>query len=601
MGIKIMDRSKSMRKSREVKRGLGIKTMGIEEQLLLNERKEKMKESLTDDTREINLNKLRAIGRREVQADQGTGLVDNNEFRRALENLDEAFTGLRQSQKKKENSDHDPELERQLDQLRRDAQTSEDNAIEPELADIKEDDEEPEVSDLETVDMLKNSGEMIKEMVKESKELEVEVVHTREQSKEKEKKLREKIGNQSKELQKKEKEIGTQKKRQEKDEAVKEGVCTNSLKALQIGEKNQEKAKRLLQTLNRSCEAEEILRKEKEKANRQIGEAERELAQYEELEKETKTRKGTLQKRVKEQTKNIRKIIKSRSTPDYTPDTSSKNLKLIETRQPKRQRMTEDMAKRLRKFAWPSRANFPTLDEFTKAIEMMARRLRDQNYIEEDIAETLYNHIMTTKLAARFMHSQRDRKATTISDIIEALKRTDAGYEDRTLEEKFGDIRRRQGEDFPPFMARIRAAYHEIEKTQAEPNDQIKLRKIKQQFFRGGDIPDDIKAPLRACDDLESIAMMTKEDMEKKSRGSPPKTGQGTLLQPTHHPLSHIPRSHRRGDTYPPSQPHIPLQDQQRGGQEPRRQETENREQHRNENQHTRGATGQETPPTESQ
>merc|ERR1712015_230683 len=183
-----------MRKSREVKRSLGIKTMGITEQLQLNERKEKMKKNLTSDTRETDLNKLRAIGQREVKANQGTGLVDNNEFQKALENLDDAFTGLRQFQKKQENTGHDPELERQLDQLRRDAQTAEDDAIEPELADIKDDVDKPEVTDLETVDMLKSSSEIIKDMVKESKQLEVEVVHTREQSKEKERKLKEKIG-----------------------------------------------------------------------------------------------------------------------------------------------------------------------------------------------------------------------------------------------------------------------------------------------------------------------------------------------------------------------------------------------------------------------
>merc|ERR1711990_1025310 len=177
------------------------------------------------------------------------------------------------------NTEHDPELERQLDQLRRDAQTSEDDTIEPELAHIKDDIDKPEVTDLETVDMLKSSSEIIKDMVQESKQLEVEVVHTREQSKEKERKLKEKIGDHSKELQKREKEIDTQQKRQEKEEAVKEGLWSNSLRALQITQKNQERAKRLIQTLNRSCEAEEILRKEKEKANIQIEEAERELAQ----------------------------------------------------------------------------------------------------------------------------------------------------------------------------------------------------------------------------------------------------------------------------------------------------------------------------------
>merc|ERR1711990_1278312 len=112
------------------------------------------------------------------------------------------------------NTEHDPELERQLDQLRRDAQTSEDDTIEPELAHIKDDIDKPEVTDLETVDMLKSSSEIIKDMVQESKQLEVEVVHTREQSKEKE--------------------IDTQQKRQEKEEAVKEGLWSNSLRALQV-------------------------------------------------------------------------------------------------------------------------------------------------------------------------------------------------------------------------------------------------------------------------------------------------------------------------------------------------------------------------------
>ena len=588
-----INNSGSTRKSREIKRNLGMKTMGIKEQVQLNERKEKMKKNLTNDTRETDLIKLRAIGQREIKANQGTGLVDNNDFRKALENLDDAFTGLQQFQKKQENTEHDPELERQLDQLRRDAQTSEDDTIEPELAHIKDDIDKPEVTDLETVDMLKSSSEIIKDMVQESKQLEVEVVHTREQSKEKERKLKEKIGDHSKELQKREKEIDTQQKRQEKEEAVKEGLWSNSLRALQITQKNQERAKRLVQTVNRSCEAEEILRKEKEKANIQIEEAERELAQYERLERETRERKGTLQRRVKEQTKGMRK---DRTTQDYSPNTSSKNLKLIEARQPKRQRTTEGMAKRLRKFEWPNRANFPTFNEFTRAIEMMAKRLREQRFPEENIAETLYNHIMTTKLAAKFMHSQGDKRANTISEITEALKRTDADYEERTLEEEFRDIKRQHGEDFPFYMARLKTVYHEIEKRQTEPDSQTRIRKIKQQFFRGGDIPDDIKDPLRTCEDLERIAAIVKEDMERKRRGSPP-----------HHETRHritqdrVPRSHRRWDTYAPPQPNTQFPSQNEEERTLQRPEIENREQPGEENQHTRGAASQDTPPARNQ
>ena len=74
-----INNSGSTRKSREIKRNLGMKTMGIKEQLQLNERKEKMKKNLTNDTRETDLIKLRAIGQREIKANQGTGLVDNNE------------------------------------------------------------------------------------------------------------------------------------------------------------------------------------------------------------------------------------------------------------------------------------------------------------------------------------------------------------------------------------------------------------------------------------------------------------------------------------------------------------------------------------------
>ena len=75
--------------------------------------------------------------------------------------------------------------------------------------------------------------------------------------------------------------------------------------------------------------------------------------------------------------------IKDKNTPDYPPNTSSKNLKLIEAKQPKRQRITENMARRLRKFIWPNRTNFPTFNEFTHAIEMMARRLREQNFTKK--------------------------------------------------------------------------------------------------------------------------------------------------------------------------------------------------------------------------
>ena len=62
-----INNSRSARKSREKKRDLGMKTMGITEQLQLNERKEKMKKNLANDTRGTDLIKLRAIGQREVR------------------------------------------------------------------------------------------------------------------------------------------------------------------------------------------------------------------------------------------------------------------------------------------------------------------------------------------------------------------------------------------------------------------------------------------------------------------------------------------------------------------------------------------------------
>ena len=210
---------------------------------------------------------------------------------------------------------------------------------------------------------------------------------------------------------------------------------------------------------------------------------------------------------------------------------------------------------------------------------------------------------MTTKLAAKFMHSQRDKRANTISEIIEALRKTDADYEDKTLEEEFRDIKKQQGEAFPSYMARLRTAYHEIEKRQAEPNSHTRLRKIKQQFFRGGDIPDDIKDPLRTCEDLERIAEIVKEDMERRRRESPPyhEARYRVVPQPTYYPQDKIPRSHRRGDTYTLPQPNTQFPNQHEREQTLQRQETENEEEPRDENQHTRGAASQGTLPTRNQ
>ena len=68
------------------------------------------------------------------------------------------------------------------------------------------------------------------------------------------------------------------------------------------------------------------------------------------------------------------------------------------------------MARHLEKHRWPQRELFETFDKFVGGLECGATHFRQRQYPEDEIADALHNHIMTTPLAGKYVQCTHTEK-----------------------------------------------------------------------------------------------------------------------------------------------------------------------------------------------
>ena len=221
----------------------------------------------------------------------------------------------------------------------------------------------------------------------------------------------------------------------------------------------------------------------------------------------------------------------------------------------------ETLSKTIERHKWPNRNHFSSFDEYLKVLKSMTDRLLRKGYPDDLVADALDNHIMTTTLAEKYSGTQKD--TTTIQGVLGGLAETDLIYQNTTPEERFDNVKKRKDEDHASYMSRLKTLYKEIARpdpddseTEKERKLRIEIRKIKQQFYKGAEIPEDISRNLRTCNDLTQIAMIVEEDMEKRKTRTQygPDTRQRYPYQhygpnqPQNQPRPYQPRPYQQND-----------------------------------------------------
>ena len=72
-------------------------------------------------------------------------------------------------------------------------------------------------------------------------------------------------------------------------------------------------------------------------------------------------------------------------------------------------------------------------------------------------------------------------------------------------------------EDYSTFMVRVKQAYQRMRVGVDIENDLTARRRVRDQFFRGGGVPDWVSRGLRGCENLREVVRYVTEDMAKGS------------------------------------------------------------------------------------
>ena len=116
-------------------------------------------------------------------------------------------------------------------------------------------------------------------------------------------------------------------------------------------------------------------------------------------------------------------------------DTERKGKWEIATRQ--RKKSQKSMERYLEKYIWPKHSLFETHDEYIEALECGVKRFRQRGYPDNMIADALHNNIMTTTIAKKYLHTQKQHDTTKVEGVMKAIVETDKISNELSLEEKF--------------------------------------------------------------------------------------------------------------------------------------------------------------------
>ena len=235
--------------------------------------------------------------------------------------------------------------------------------------------------------------------------------------------------------------------------------------------------------------------------------------------------------------------LRLKSDPTSENDTDQDGKDLSEEREEskeekeKREENQRDKEKHIRKYKWPDRDNFISMDEYIKALKNIGKKLIERGYREWLVADSLDDHLMTTKGAQQYLNTIEKHDIRTIEGILEALRETDPINEDNNQQDKFGKLRKAAEESHFSFMKRLRKEAKEIWGESEDIREKEReIRRVRKQFFRGSDVPEEISNSLRTCEDLSQVAVIVTEDLKKRAEGYPQELPQELPQQPQQEP-----------------------------------------------------------------
>ena len=170
--------------------------------------------------------------------------------------------------------------------------------------------------------------------------------------------------------------------------------------------------------------------------------------------------------------------------------------------------------KRLESMKWPKAADFTTYAEFIQITKNLADKLINRGHPEDLIAEALDNSLNASRNTSKYMTISLEHDTSTLNGVIEALEACDIVYTRTTCEERFNGTKKHPREDWEEYIARCSNLYDKMEN--GDPNHgKARIRRIKEQFFKGANIQRSYADKFMGMNDLDAIVARVIKDEEE--------------------------------------------------------------------------------------
>ena len=92
-----------------------------------------------------------------------------------------------------------------------------------------------------------------------------------------------------------------------------------------------------------------------------------------------------------------------------------------------------------------------------------------------------------------------------VDEVLDALSRSDLNYKSQCNDEIFSSLKRETHESYESFMVRCKQAANTLLSFRKEQGEAVKVRRIKEQFFRGARVSRATRNKLLYVNDLDLI------------------------------------------------------------------------------------------------
>ena len=177
--------------------------------------------------------------------------------------------------------------------------------------------------------------------------------------------------------------------------------------------------------------------------------------------------------------------------------------------------------KELKAKHFPKCEHHPSILDYVTALRSYVERLR--GYDDATVAEALYQAIIDSKHSSSFRHQygRSVPKGTYPSseDILDILNSTDYENAHLTPEERFRNIRKKEGESKGAFIMRVEKEFDLL--FSDRPYDQdTRFLQIKRQFIECGNFPDHIQVKLGPYSNKKEL-LYAAESLSRKEIKNP--------------------------------------------------------------------------------